>query len=136
MKKASHILLTVEKILDIITLVLLPFLSLILIIFGVVFLIRNGATETEEQLALYVAGWQLLGSGIGVLFALPFPIISLIFANKALHTLETANSKEEARTGATLGIISGALGNNFGIPAGIMMLVMKDEQYQDNIINQ
>lgn len=136
MKKASHILLTVEKVFDIITLVLLPFLSLILIIFGVVFLIRNGATETEEQLALYVAGWQLLGSGIGVLFALPFPIISLVFVNKALYALENANSREEARTGAILGIVAGALGNNFGIPAGIMMLCMKDETYQQKIIEQ
>ena len=136
MKKASHILLTVEKVFDIITLVLFPFISIILIIFGIVLLVRNGELADEAQISLFVAGWELLGSGIGILFALPCPIISLIFVNKALYALENSNTKEEAKKGAILGIVAGALGNNFAIPAGIMMLCMKDEAYQQKVIDQ
>ena len=131
MKRASHGLLTSEKVFDIISIVLFDFFVVGFIIAGVSLMVVNAPLETEEQIALFSVGSTYLGLGIGFIFALPLPIISLQFTKIALRTLESAQSREEAKKGAILSIVAGALCTGFSIPAGIMMLCMKDSAYCD-----
>ena len=131
MKRASHGLLTAEKVFDIIYIVLFAFFVVGFIIAGVSLMVVNAPLETEEQIALFSVGSTYLGLGIGFIFALPLPIISLQFTKIALRTLESAQSREEAKKGAILAIVAGALCTGFSIPAGIMMLCMKDSAYCD-----
>ena len=136
MKKASHGLLTAEKVFDIIALVLFPILMVGLMVVGIVLMVVNAPTENAEQISLFTAGIELLCSGVSLIFALPPFVVSLIFTNKALATLENCQTRAEARKSAIMAIVAGYIAIGFAIPAGIMMLCMRDEAYQQKVIEQ
>ena len=136
MKKASHGLLTAEKVFDIIYIVVFALCIVGFLIAGIFMMIYNVAMEDETQIALFSVGSTYLGIGVGFIFALPLPIIALNFTKKALRTLENAQSKAEARPGAILAIVAGVLCAGFSIPAGVMMICMKDSAYCDKEVIQ
>lgn len=131
MKRASHGLLTAEKVFAIISIVLITLMAIGYIVAGSIMMGLNIAMEDEKQIALFSAGSSLLGGGIGMIFVIPIPIVALNFVNIAMHDLETAQSRSEARKGAILAIVAGAICTGFSIPAGVMMLCMRDEAYQE-----
>ena len=131
MKRASHGLLTAEKVFDIIALVLFILMAIGFITAGVVLMTLNYALETVQEIVLFSTGTSLLSCGVGFLFCIPLPIVSLNFVKIAMHDLETAQSRQEARKGAILAIVAGVICTGFSIPAGVMMLCMKDSAYQE-----
>ena len=131
MKKAAHAFLTAEKVLDIIGIVLFAILSLGLIIAGSVMMAVNSSFEDEKVISLFYVGVELLGSGFGLLFSIPVFIVALVLTNIAKKALETSKTRAEARKGAVCAIVAGAISNTFGIPAGVLMLCMKDAKYQE-----
>lgn len=131
MKKAAHAFLTAEKVLDIIGIVLFAILSLGLIIAGSVMMAVNSSFEDEKVISLFYVGVELLSSGFGLLFSIPVFIVALILTNIAKKALGTSKTRAEARKGAVCAIVAGAISNTFGIPAGVLMLCMKDAKYQE-----
>ena len=131
MKKAAHGLLTAEKVFDIIGIVLYAVLSIVMIIPGAILMGANVGLDNEETIALFSTGASLLGYGVGLLLSIPVFIASLILVHHARVALETSKTRAEARKGAVCAIVAGALANNFAIPAGVLMLCMKDAKYQE-----
>lgn len=130
MKKASHALLKTEIILDAISIGVTIILTLVFLGLGIPFMIQNAGLETEEAIALFTSGTACLTTGIVLFFLIPVPIISMELAKVAIGDLEKAQNKDEARQGAILAIVAGALGSKFSIASGVMMLCMKDSHYE------
>ena len=133
MKNKARTFLKVQKILSIVFLIVIALAGLITMIVGIVTMAAGAvAAETDEaRAAALAAGGSAIGAGVGMLFYIVFAIIALIFGKIAKNALETSKTREEARKGAIFGIVAGALCGIFGIPAGIIMLVMKDEDYAE-----
>lgn len=133
MKNTARTFLKVQKILSIIFLIAVALAGLIVMIVGIATMVGGAvAGETEEaKAAAIAAGGSMVGGGIGMMFYIVFGILALVFGKIAKRALEESKTREEARKGAIFGIVAGALCGIFGIPAGIMMLVMKDEDYAE-----
>ena len=135
MKRTASIFLKVQMILSIIMLAALVITGFVMVIVGIVdvvggFMMDGSEVGEEVRQAAISAGGGLIGGGIGVTCAIVLPILSLVFVKIARKALEESKTREEARKGAILAIVSGAITElGFGIAAGILMLVMKDEHY-------
>lgn len=144
MKKTILTFLKVEKILDIISLILFAVASFILIICGVVTLIslfdqvrdlfiniNAGAQPTEQEVAELIVPWAVpLGVGGVFLFCTLLMISSLILTGIARNKVTNATCKDDVKSAAPLAIIAGCLGNKFAVVSGVLLIVSKDEHYQ------
>lgn len=136
MKKTAGIFLKVQKILSIIELIAFALAGLIMFIIGLVGIIggavaAQGEGEAAEAgKAAMAAGAGTLGGGITFICLIVLPILGLVFTKIAKKALDESKTREEARKGAIFGIVAGVITELlFGIAAGILMLVMKDEDY-------
>lgn len=132
MKRTAGILLKVQKILSIIELVAFIVIGIILFIVGVVGVVSAAAGEgtDEAKAAAAAAAAGSIAGGIVLIVLIVLPILAMVFTNIAIRALNESKTRAEARKGAIFAIVAGAITELiFGIPAGIIMLVMKDEDY-------
>lgn len=136
MKKAANILLTITKILGI-----FGFVAFILSAIG--FAIGAGsffeaaanATVEDDIAAFTVAGGTFVGAAVTFLFLSPLFLIDTIVASKAKNRLASAKSKSDIKGIAIASIIFGALGTTTLLLAGIFMLVSKEKDYNQTVID-
>ncbi len=134
MKNTARKFLKVQKILSVVFLIVMAVAGLITLIVGIVTMAAGVVAAGEDEsarAAAIAAGGGMIGGGIGMMAYIVFGILGIVFGRIAANALETSKTREEARKGAILGIVGGALCGIFGIPGGIIMLVMKDEDYAE-----
>ena len=134
MKRTAGIFLKVQKILSIIELVAFIIIGIILVIVGIVGVIGalGGEGTDEARAAAAAAAAGSIAGGIVLIVLIVLPILALVFTKISIRALNESKTRAEARKGAILAIVSGAITDLiFGIPAGIIMLVMKDEDYNE-----
>jgi len=131
MKRTARGLLIAQKVIGIILIVLFAILPVAFVIAGPIMMVQGDFNGSEDELALATAGLTLLIEGIVfAIVVLPLAVVSRVLNGIAIRTLNNAKSRDEARKGAICSIVSGALMGVFGIPAGVIMLVMNDAHYE------
>ena len=130
-KRLAHNFLIADRVLNIIGLVVFVILPIVLVVVGAVLMAKGDFNGNEEQNKQAIAGLSVIISGVTTFcVGVPFSIVALVFNGIAMRGLNNAKTKAEGRRPAIFGIIGGALLGTFGIPAGIIMLVMSDADYR------
>ena len=131
LKRLARTFLKVGKIINIILIPLFAVLLLVLSIIDIVAIVTATAAVADGADAQVLAG--AIGALVGVIVTYTLLLVCVIVAfvlnKKASAILETAKSKAEAKPGAIMAIVAGALVTCFPIASGIMMLIMKDEDW-------
>ena len=131
MKRTARGFLIAQKVIGIILIVVFAILPVVFVIAGPIMMVQGNFNGSEDEIALATAGLTLLVDGIVfALVVLPLAVVSRVLNEIAIRTLNNAKSRDEARKGAVCSIVSGALMGVFGIPAGVLMLVMNDSHYE------
>ena len=134
MKRTARRFLIANRVLAIVFFVIIVVCSIAMMVAGPITMAKGDFNGNEDQVAIAITGLMLLIYGITILVvATPFMIVSIIFGSLGLRAIHNATTRSEARKYAILSIISGAFAGIFGIPAGIIMLCMHDEDYQRQI---
>ena len=127
-KQLAATFLRVGKIINIVLLILFPVLLLIFAIIAIVAIV-GAAAAADPDAALAAAVSSLLSAIFGYGFALVCVIVSFILNARASRVLANAKSKAEAKPGAIMAIVSGALMTLFPIASGILMLTTREEDW-------
>ncbi len=125
LKQLSKTFLKVGKIIN---LVLIPLFAVLLIVFLILDIVGIGKAVGNDEAVVAAVG-DLVGHIITYSLLTVFCIVALILNLKADNILETAQSKEEAKKGAIMAIVAGALVTTFPIVSGILMLCTKEEDW-------
>ena len=122
---------TFLKVGRIINIVLLGLFALLLVIFAIVAIVAIAAASAaaDPDAALATAVASLLRALFGYGFSLVALVVALILNGKATRILNNAKSKEEAKPGAIMAIVSGALITLLPIASGILILTTKEEDW-------
>ena len=129
-KRLARNFLVADRVLNIIGLAMFMIIPVVLLVVGIVLMAKGDFNGTKEEVNQAILGLSVLISGVTTFFVgVPLSVLALVFNGVAMRGLAKAKSKAEGRKPAILGIIGGALIGTFGIPAGIIMLVMKDSDY-------
>ena len=124
---------TFLKVGKIIAIVLIPVFALLFIVFTIIGSLNVtgaiAAHQSDEEIALQVAA--LVSWIVDFLTLTVLSILSLVFNGVASKGVIAASSKAEIKKPAIFAIVSGACITLFGIPAGIIALTMKDEDFAE-----
>lgn len=131
--KKYNLVKTFLKVGKIIAIVLIPLFALLFVIFTVLGIIGvlnvTSVNGSAEELAVAVAALVASIVEFGILEALS--IVGLVFNSVASKGVKIASNNAEIKKPAIFAIVSGALVTLFGIPAGIIALTMKDEDFAE-----
>ena len=128
--KQKQLARTFLKVGKIINIILLPVFAVLLVVFIIIDSVAIAAAVADGNDAAIAAASSALGSAIfGYTFTIVCLIVALILNSRASAILERAKSKAEARPGAIMAIVAGALVTLFPIASGVLMLVMKEEDW-------
>lgn len=130
MKKTAKTFLKVGKILNIIAIICMSVTFLVGVILLIIGGVEAAAGETELGAATVASGVECLVSGI---IWTGFEIASLILNGIATKEISNAKCKAEAKKGAIMAIVSGAIGSAFPIASGIFCLVMSEEAFKADV---
>lgn len=125
LKQLARTFLKVGKIINII---LIPVFAVLFVVFLIVGIVGIAAAAAEGSDAAPAIASMVTSLVTYFIFVVVL-IVALVLNKKAQIALETAKSKAEARPGAIMAIVAGALVTLFPIASGVMMLIMKDEDW-------
>ena len=125
---------TFLKVGRIINIILIPLFALLLVIFTIVDIVAIGTAATAGYAAsdpeMVAAVSALVGVLVSYILLLVCVIVALILNKKAGTIIENAKSKEEAKPGAIMAIVSGVLVTAFPIATGVLILCTKEEDWK------
>ena len=126
---------TFLKVGKIINIILIPLFALLLLILTIVDIVAIGTLTAAGYVAndpeMVVAVGNLISVIVSYVILLVCVIVALILNGKAQVITENAKSKEEAKPGAIMAIVAGALVTAFPIASGILLLCTKEEDWKE-----
>lgn len=132
LRQLARTFLKVGKIINIVLLALFAVLLVVFTIIGIVAIAAaSAAADPDAALAAAVSG--LLGALFGYGFTLVALVVALILNGKAQAITGNAKSKAEAKPGAIMAIVAGALVTAFPIASGILLLCTKEEDWNESL---
>lgn len=130
MKKAIDILLRVGKIVDIVVLVIVAVVGVIVLPISLIVTAAGIAAEIAEggDAELLAAIGGLVVNIVQLIIYLVLCIVALVLLKKINRGYAVAKNKEENKKWAIMAIVSGALSTGLVLVAGILMLLLPEDQ--------
>ena len=130
-RRIARNFLIADRVINIIGLVVLIIAPIVLLVVGIVFMVKGDFNGNKDEVAVAVSGLSIvISSAVTFFVGVPLAIVALVLNGVASRGLGRAQNRQQGRRPGVLAIVSGALLGTFGIPAGIIMLVMNDNDYQ------
>ncbi|MCQ2771690.1 MAG: hypothetical protein MJ238_00215 [Bacilli bacterium] len=127
MKKAIDILLKIGKIVDIVAVVLIALFGVLIVPIST-FVAIAGAGLAGDDPEMIAAVGALVVSIFEMVFWLVLCIVALVLLKKIKVGYAVAKNKAEVKKWAIMAIVTGALSTGVVLVAGILMLIMPEDQ--------